>query len=143
MSDHKAILIRTSDDGVQTLGRLLVFELNTVIFECKTLELSYKDNQRNISCIPDGIYNVEIRTSEKYGKHYHIKDVPNRSFILFHAGNYNSQIRGCVLVGTSFRDINNDGKKDVIYSKYALGKMLNSIGNFKLEIKSIFNNKKK
>ena len=138
MSDHKAILIRTSDDGVQTLGRLLIFDLNTLIFECKTLELSYKDNQRNISCIPDGNYKVTTRTSDKFGKHYHILDVPNRDYILFHSGNYNTQIRGCVLVGTSHKDINNDGIKDVVFSKYTLNKMLEFVGDFKLEIKSIF-----
>ena len=90
----------------------------------KTLELPDLNNQKRISCIPKGVYEVVYRYSEKYGKHFHIKDVPNRDMILIHSGNFHTQILGCVLAGIDFADINNDGYKDVTSSKAALNRLL-------------------
>jgi len=100
-----------------------------------TLELPFKDNQRNISCIPAGEYMVEKRQSVKYGDHFHILDVPDRSYILIHCGNFYTDIRGCILVGTELGDINADAEVDVLYSKEAM-KQLNQMlpNNFKLKI---------
>ena len=77
-------------------------------FSCHTLELPWRDNQRNISCIPSGEYSVQIRISPKYGKVYHVKEVPNRSYILIHSGNvagdkhkgYQTNVDGCILLGS-------------------------------------------
>jgi len=70
---------------------------------CDTLELPYKDNQRNISCIPAGEYKVRLRLPRESATrdylHLLIKDVPDRDFILIHIGNYPSSTQGCVLVG--------------------------------------------
>ncbi len=134
----KAILIRLSDNGVQTIGRLIVFRLNTVVFECATLELSYKDNKKRISCIPDGKYQVVQRISEKYQHHFHIKDVPNREWILIHSGNYFNQTLGCVLVGSKHLNVNSDKEIDVINSVQTLGKLYDTTKEFELVIKSIF-----
>jgi hypothetical protein len=90
-----------SDQG--TRGRLFAGS-----FVCHTLELPWRDNQRNISCIPAGEYEVSIRLSPKYGEIYHIKNVPNRSYISIHSGNwagdkqkgFKSHVSGCILFGT-------------------------------------------
>ena len=70
---------------------------------CDTLELPYKDNQRNISCIPAGKYKVRLRLARESATrdylHLLVKDVPNRDYILFHIGNKNSDTKGCILVG--------------------------------------------
>ena len=50
----------------RTLGSLNVYSDENHTSFC-TLELPYKDNQRNISCIPCGKYKVTKRFSEKYG----------------------------------------------------------------------------
>lgn len=54
-----------------------------------------------------------------------IKNVPMRSNILIHVGNYTSDILGCILVGDSVRDINNDGKYDVTNSRNTFNKLMN------------------
>lgn len=128
-------ITRIRDNGVQTLGELQVIDNNRVVFTCKTLELPYINNERGISCIPAGSYIVTKRYSEKYGRHFLINDVPNRSYILIHQGNFHTQIRGCILVGSAFADINKDGQLDVVNSKYTLTKLLNILPEkFELEI---------
>lgn len=57
------------------------------------------------------------RESEKYGKHFYVKDVPGRDYILIHPGNFVSQTEGCILIGRNFTDLNGDGLRDVTDSK--------------------------
>ena len=108
---------------------MYVVEGNDAKFTCCTLELPYVNNERNISCIPTGNYCVSKRNSPKYGDHFIIKDVPGRSYILIHHGNYHTDIRGCVLVGSAFKDINLDGQTDVINSKGTMKKLLDILPN--------------
>lgn len=109
-------LTRNQDDGVQTLG-----ELEFSGMKWNTLELSWKNNQRNISCIPKGTYNVTYTFSPKFMKFtYEIQKVPNRSGIRIHVGNYFNQIQGCILIGNGYRDINKDGRLDVINSTISI-----------------------
>ena len=109
----KLQIIRLQSDDKQTLGQGYVFDGLDKVFEFKTLELPWLDNQRNISCIRAGKYKVEKRISPKFGWTFHIKNVRERSHILIHSGNYYTQIRGCILVGKKFTDINDDGCLDV------------------------------
>ena len=84
-------LKRLSDDGIQTTGSMGVYdEMSKLILTLNTLELSWKGNQRKISCIPDGIYKFNIRYSFRFGWCFEIKNVPNRTAILIHAGNFNN-----------------------------------------------------
>ena len=73
-------------------------------FIAHTLELPWKNNQKSVSCIPKGIYDCRVRYRNESGSydyvHLLVKDVPNRSYILFHRGNYPSDSRGCILTGT-------------------------------------------
>ena len=70
---------------------------------CDTLELPWKDNQRNISCIPEGVYKVRLRLARESATrdylHLLVQDVPNRDWILFHRGNSAKDTSGCILVG--------------------------------------------
>lgn len=120
----RAVLIRLNENKKQTLGRLFVFDGLDVDFECCTLELPYKANTRNVSCIPTGEYNVLPRTSKKFGDHYEIKDVQLRKFILIHPANYYTQLRGCIAVGHDFYDINGDGEHDLTYSRRTIKRLL-------------------
>jgi len=127
----KLKLIRLEETQEQTLGYL--FD-GLEKLAC-TLELAYKENKFQISSIPKGNYCVKRRWSQKYGNHFHILDVPNRDYILIHAGNYYTQILGCVLVGNHHVDINKDGYKDVTSSKNTMKKLIDSLPNdFELEI---------
>lgn len=112
----------------QTLGVLYVVVDNKIVFECATLELPWKENQRRISCIPQGTYKARLRkASESPSRNYdhvHINPVPNRSFILIHSGNFHWHIEGCVLVGSEHRDINRDGLLDVPNSKLTMDRLM-------------------
>ncbi len=119
----------------QTHGTLTVYDEDSgdQVFKCRTLELPDLKNERNISCIPEGFYDVVARSSPKYKNHLHVTDVPNRSYILIHQGNYagsmnprtgHSDIRGCILVGKAFVDISGDGIADITSSKATLKELL-------------------
>ena len=70
---------------------------------CDTLENPYINNERNISCIPEGEYKVRLRLARESATrdylHLLVQDVPNRDYILFHRGNSAKDTSGCVLVG--------------------------------------------
>lgn len=93
------LIIRDTFTDVSTLGQLF---LNGERF-CDTLELPWKDNQKRISCIPEGEYKVRIRVARESASrdyvHLLVQEVPNRDYILFHRGNSAKDTRGCILVG--------------------------------------------
>ncbi len=102
-----------------TLGRLAVGG-----FQCFTLELPWLENQRGISCIPRGTYKAFKRQSPKNGLVVEFRNVPDRSNIQIHSGNYTRQIEGCVLVGSSIAFLDGDSVPDVANSKVTLDKLL-------------------
>jgi hypothetical protein len=109
----------------QVTGRLFVYDDGgKLLLSLDTLELSWKDNKRRVSCIPEGEYKVIKHVSPKFGECIWFQDVPNRSEILAHRGNYHTDILGCVLLGLYSKDINNDGLKDVVSSVRAMRKLL-------------------
>jgi len=119
------LITRTVYEAKQTLGEGYVLgEAVAPLFQFKTLELPWLNNQQKISCIPTGTYKVVKRTSPKYGNHFHILDVPGRSFILIHHGNYYSDVLGCILPGEHFRDLNKDGYLDVTNSRNTMNRLL-------------------
>ena len=64
---------------------------------CHTIELPWKMNMRNISCIPEGYYALKKRYSKKRGWHLILLGVEGRSYILLHAANNAQQeLRGCI-----------------------------------------------
>jgi hypothetical protein len=77
---------------------------------CVTLERRWKDNQRNVSCIPEGNYICKRVESEKgtldEGEHagmtYLVQEVPDRDNIIFHIGNFLKDTMGCILTGSTF-----------------------------------------
>ena len=121
----KAVINRLNDnDHKQTLGHFLLYNGIQILFECKTLELPDRGNQRNISRIKAGWYDCELRWSKKYGWHFIIKDVKERDWILIHFGNFFTDIRGCILLGNAFVDINGDGHLDVTSSRKTMKRLL-------------------
>ena len=93
------LLIRDTFTEESTIGRLFI---NGELF-CDTLENPCKDNQRNISCIPKGKYDVRLRlpreSASRYYIHLFVKNVTQRELILFHRGNTAKDTSGCILVG--------------------------------------------
>jgi hypothetical protein len=93
------LLIRDTFSKDSTIGELF---LNGERI-CDTLENPWQDNQRTISCIPEGEYPVRLRLARESASrdylHLLVQDVPNRDWILFHRGNYPKDTSGCILVG--------------------------------------------
>lgn len=105
-------------------------------FRCLTLELPDLDNAQNISCIPEGRYKCSKIVSPSLGNCIDISNVVGRTFVRIHSGNYTSQIQGCLLVGDSIKDINNDGILDVANSKSTLKELMSLLPDeFELVIK--------
>tara|TARA_R110002096_G_scaffold314214_2_gene508417 strand:- start:10 stop:366 length:357 start_codon:yes stop_codon:yes gene_type:complete len=98
--------------------------LNGELF-CDTLENAWKDNQRNISCIPAGTYKVRLRPARQSATrdylHLLVQDVPNRDWILVHRGNSAKDTSGCILVGKGTQ-------QDIVYnSRLAMDLLMKEI----------------
>jgi len=117
-------VLRTIDNGKQTNGVLYVEKDNKILFECFTLELPWKDNERRISCIPEGTYKAVKHRSPKFGNSVWIQNVPNRSEILIHPANYVRQLLGCIAVGKDLRDIDGDDLEDTTASRNTMNELL-------------------
>jgi len=93
------LIIRDTFTENSTIGKLFV---NGEYF-CDTLENPWKNNVRNISCIPDGVYTVRLRLARESATrdylHLLVQQVPSRDYILFHRGNTSADTSGCILVG--------------------------------------------
>jgi hypothetical protein len=92
-------LLRLEQSQEGTVGVLLV---NSKII-CTTLELPWRNNKPYISCIPDGVYKCMRINSEKVknvgGITYLVTNVPDRTGIIFHPGNWTTDSFGCILLG--------------------------------------------
>jgi hypothetical protein len=113
---------RTGDKG--TFGKLYIVDERI----CYTLELPWKDNQPNISCIPAGEYLVTRHESPHFGDVFKVHDVPDRTDILIHIGNYLDDTEGCILVGLKKND------KAVIASRVAFVKLKTLLGDEPVEL---------
>jgi len=93
-------------------------------FKCFSLELPDKNNEQDISCIPEGTYEYYARNSPSNGLVLELRAVPNRRYIQIHSGNFTRQILGCILVGDSIKYLDSDQIPDVTNSKATLKKVL-------------------
>lgn len=115
----RAKLIRCVDTGKQTTGQIEVGD-----FQCFSLELPWRENKKQVSCIPAGIYPVRKFNSPKFGMCYAVDEVPNRSQVRIHAGVHYGHTLGCILPALDQKDLNKDGEIDNVSSKAALNKLL-------------------
>ena len=103
-----------------TIGRLTL----SGGFQCFTLELPWLENMPNVSCIPAGTYKAFKRISSRNGPVFELRNVPQRSSIQCHSGNYTRQIEGCILAGSSVTFLDADAVPDVANSKDTLARLL-------------------
>lgn len=104
-----------SDREVGTLGVMLIGGRPVL----STLELPYRQNLREESCIPCGEYRYEMVVSGRYGVTYGVMGVPGRDGILFHVGNSTEDTHGCILVGTRV-----EGSGKLVESREAMGRFV-------------------
>ena len=103
MSDGKHIHIKrihTSDSG--TFGVVCAGHHGEPF--CVSLELPYRNNEPNISCIPNGVFEGIRVTSPRFGNTFEVKGgvIGDRTHILFHCGNSIEDSRGCILLAENF-----------------------------------------
>lgn len=120
------IFIHRNLNKIETPGALTIPDKQ---FGCLTLELPYDDNKNGVSCIPEGVYDwIKIPATAKIPYEHILLNVPGRSGICIHVGNYaslkKSDVQGCVLVGTAFADINGDGIPDITNSSVTFKKIM-------------------
>ena len=121
-------LKRLSRTPTATYGMLEVCDGPIVIFKCVTLELPWRNNQKNISCIPAGEYPMDFEWSNSFKRDlWELKEVPGRSEVKIHAANYYEQLRGCIALGSAFADLNIDGVTDVTNSKRSVNRFHQSL----------------
>jgi len=87
-----------------------------------SLELPFKNNKPFISSIPLGIYPAEVVPFRGY-KAILLKDVPGRTDILIHIGNWTHEIEGCILPGSQTK-VEKDKTKMVLNSRVTLEKLI-------------------
>lgn len=103
-----------------------------------TMERPWQKNQRSVSCIPEGVYSFiphgwEENTQVKFKKVWKLRNVPNRSDILIHVGNFPEDTYGCILVGTGVK-LTEDSAM-ITNSKDAIEYLRKTIKNGLIEIK--------
>jgi len=129
-------LFRYYKTNKETLGLLLLDELAVY-----TLEDADRNNQKFVSCIPEGSYlvtKVARSPSGKIRNGFLVEKVPGREGIYIHSGNTALEIEGCILVGLRQGVLNE--KLAVLDSVKAMA-LLNSRlpEKFFLKIKNIYN----
>ena len=110
----KLTVVRTQFGKDATNGILLIDN----VFEAYTLEDQYQEVKvMHETCIPEGIYDIKLRTvggfHEKYKNRYgenhkgmlHLQDVPGFTYILIHAGNTDESTSGCLIIGETQQDL--------------------------------------
>lgn len=132
-------ITRQSNDHRQIMG---ILRSSDGKFGCCTLELAYNNNQHDISSIPTGIYEcIWSYMNDLKEYHYQVMNVPNRTGIFLHEGNYATgkkiDIQGCILLGGAYSDIDGNGEPDIINSRIILNAFENFMGKkqFQLVIK--------
>ena len=105
-----------------------------------TLELPWRDNMTQISCIPAGRFICKPYSSPKFRDVYELQNVPGRAAILIHTGNwagdvakgFRSDVQGCILVGLG-RDVVS-GQMAVTSSRAAMDKFRKIVGKSSFEL---------
>ena len=83
-----------------------------------TIELPWKENKKQVSCIPEGVYQLRPRYSEKFKHHLVLENVPNRSLILIHPANdANKELQGCIAPVSSLTGIAKGLQSRVVFQK--------------------------
>lgn len=108
MSNLKHFIIRrVSESEFGTFGVILDEGLPFAL----TVEPFWQNNAPDISCIPPGKYLCKRIESPRFGDTFEITNVPGRTHILFHWGNFGSgdksrliesDTKGCVVIGEEF-----------------------------------------
>lgn len=111
-------LVRVTECLGATCGILVINDAPEFV----TLEDAWRNNESFVSCIPVGRYKITPRLSPKFGNTWQVMDVPERTHILFHAGNTHKDTNGCILLGMQFGELG--GHQGVLASRSAFNSFM-------------------
>lgn len=150
MANPKFYLDRDHRTDVVTLGRLYSdkndfgFDLGDGQHGLHTLELPWKENQKRISCIPPDNY-IAVRSMYYSGDGvggkrdypcFELLDVPDRTEIKIHIGNYLKNFLGCIGLGkkrdTAVPAVWSSGEAFNLFMQY-----LDEIDKIEIEIRNV------
>lgn len=119
-------IIRHIETPSETLGVITYGNIPCGV----TLELPWRDNEKNVSRIPSGTYKGVTRAgasvqSAGVGRVVEIKGVKGRDGILIHVGNTSVDTNGCILLGDYYGKLLN--RNAVLNSGYAYSKFIKLI----------------
>ena len=95
------------------------------VYVCQSIELGWANNERNKSCVPEGVYPMSIIQHPKHGECLRVEGVKGRSGILIHVANdAQKELRGCIAPVFS---LSGNGKGQ--YSRLALKYIIENLKN--------------
>lgn len=134
------LTLRTFSTSQGTAGKLYDDQGNLIFV---TMEREYLDNQKNVSCVHGGLYDLLPRTSPSQGDTYYLSnpqldvtldDPAGRTYIQIDIANRASELLGCIAVGSGFGALR--GEWSVTGSRMAKGALMLLLNgdNHQLEI---------
>ena len=126
-------LIRHEEAVTGTLG-ILKIQKQIAFF---TLEPPDLLNRKGFSSIPAQQYICKRHVSPSFGETFLITEVPDRTKVLFHWGNWRSNTEGCILLGTGIMW----EKRGITNSKHAFEKFMRIMKGYNiihLTIKEVY-----
>lgn len=121
-------LVRLETGPQGTFG---ILKLQAKVF-CATLEPPDHANRVSRSSIPPQMYEIEAHYSQKFKNTWLVKDVPERTHILFHAGNVAADTSGCIILGQYIDKLRGD--RAVLNSGKTFKHFLNSMQGYSIGI---------
>lgn len=97
-----------------------------------SIERPWLANEPWESCIPEGEYPLRAYSSPRYPNVWEVCDVPGRTHILIHAGNWSRDVSGCIAPGWSYRiqaPESTDNACSVARSRAAMGVLFEHIAS--------------
>lgn len=120
--ETKLTIIRVSSLDEGTFGVMLLDGKPFAV----TGERPWVDNEKSVSCIPPGMYLCKRYKSAKYPDTFEIMNVPNRTYVLFHKGNFPlKDSEGCILVAEKFEEVN--GKVAILESGHGFKEFIEKL----------------
>ena len=109
---------------------------------CCTVEREWYNNERGISCVPEGIYVAKPADSPRFGEVYVLESEnlgvthngpSQRTHILIHKANTPDQLQGCIAPGTDFGIVG--GRWAVLNSSKAFIDLMDLFAGLPVKIK--------
>src|SRR5690242_19613995 len=126
-------LIRLEQNEHATFGLLQDAERNKI---CVTLELPWKENAHDVSCIPAGSYTAHRRFSPKHKMEvFELEGVPHRANIEMHVGNFAHDSLGCILLGDRYGRLGEE--RGILESRVAFGRFMaamDGVDSFSIDV---------